>query len=91
MQDNMVRGGTDPVARAWPRAQKASDLSSMHVMTHALGCMATARVRADEREPAHTPPLILTYVHQTVTAKANTATVKSIHKVDLVTATNLVH
>jgi len=43
-----------PVARAWPIAQKPSERSSMQVMTRARGCMATARVRADEREPAPT-------------------------------------
>ena len=43
---------TDPVARAWPNAQKARERSSMHVVTQALGCMATASVRAEERDPA---------------------------------------
>ena len=91
MCDNMVRGGTDPVARAWPRAQKASDLSSMHVMTHALGCMATARVRAEEREPAPTPPLDLNlYPSDSHSHSKLSNTIKAVCNVDSVTATNVV-
>jgi len=46
--------GAHPVERAWPTTQKPSERSSMQVMTRARGCMATARVKADDREPAPT-------------------------------------
>lgn len=46
------------VARAWPRAQKARERSSMQVVTRALGCIATANVSADDLEPTgHTLPI----------------------------------
>ena len=41
-----------PVARAWPRAQKAKERSSMQEVTRALGCIATASVNADDLDPA---------------------------------------
>ena len=67
----MACGGTDPVARAWPRAQKARERSSMHVVTRALGCMATASVRAEERDPAQVNTKLIFYWIRQLSFDAN--------------------
>ena len=41
------------MAEAWPRAQKPSERSSIQVVMRALGCIATARVNADDLDPAN--------------------------------------
>lgn len=44
--------GVYPVAEACPNAQNPRERSSMQVVMRARGCMATARVKAEERDPA---------------------------------------
>jgi len=42
-----------PVARPQPRAKKASERSSMQGTMRAVGCMAAAMVRTEDRDPAY--------------------------------------